>query len=49
MAITTTKTNLDAHRFYERQGFSQGFVIYHGKQPRLYSSSRNLASTPHSS
>lgn len=34
MAITTTKTNVDAHRFYERQGFSQGFVIYHGKRPR---------------
>jgi GNAT superfamily N-acetyltransferase len=34
MAITTTKTNLDAHRFYERHGFSQGFVVYHGKRPR---------------
>jgi GNAT superfamily N-acetyltransferase len=34
MAITTTKTNVDAHRFYESQGFSQGFVIYHGKRPR---------------
>jgi GNAT superfamily N-acetyltransferase len=34
MAITTTKTNLDAHRFYERMGFSQGFVVYHGKRPR---------------
>lgn len=34
MAITTTKTNVDAHRFYERQGFSQGFVVYHGKRPR---------------
>jgi GNAT superfamily N-acetyltransferase len=32
MAITTTKTNVDAHRFYERQGFSQGFVVYHGKR-----------------
>jgi GNAT superfamily N-acetyltransferase len=47
MAITTTKTNLDSHRFYERHGFSQGFVIYHGKRP--LPSSRNLASTPHSS
>ena len=34
MAITTTKTNVDAHRFYERQGFTQGFVIYHGSRPR---------------
>lgn len=32
MAITTTTTNVDAHRFYERQGFSQSFVIYHGKR-----------------
>ena len=34
MAITTTRTNVDAHRFYEREGFSQGFVVYHGKRPR---------------
>jgi GNAT superfamily N-acetyltransferase len=34
MAITTTKTNLDAHRFYEREGFRQSFVVYHGKRPR---------------
>jgi GNAT superfamily N-acetyltransferase len=34
MAITTTKTNIDAHRFYERHGFSQGFVVYHGKRPK---------------
>lgn len=33
MAITTTKTNVDAHRFYERQGFSQSFVVYYGKRP----------------
>ncbi len=32
MAITTTVTNLDAHRFYERQGFEQGFVVYYGKR-----------------
>ena len=32
MAITTTKTNIDAHRFYERMGFSQVFVVYHGKR-----------------
>jgi GNAT superfamily N-acetyltransferase len=31
MAITTTKTNIDSHRFYEREGFSQAFVVYHGK------------------
>jgi len=34
MAITTTKTNVDAHRFYEHHGFSQGFIIFHGKRPR---------------
>lgn len=34
MAITTTKTNVDAHRFYERHGFSQGFIVFHGKRPR---------------
>jgi ribosomal protein S18 acetylase RimI-like enzyme len=34
MSITTTKTNLDAHRFYERQGFSQSFVVFHGKRSR---------------
>ncbi|MGC1852385.1 MAG: GNAT family N-acetyltransferase [Solirubrobacterales bacterium] len=34
MAITTTTTNFDAHRFYERQGFNQIFVVYHGKRPR---------------
>lgn len=33
MAITTAKTNVDARRFYERQGFRQGFVVYHGKRP----------------
>ncbi len=30
MAITTTKTNVDAHRFYERHGFEQSFTVYHG-------------------
>jgi GNAT superfamily N-acetyltransferase len=34
MAITTTKTNVDSHRFYERQGFNQGFVVYHGTRRR---------------
>lgn len=33
MAITTTRTNVDAQRFYERHGFTQGFVVYHGKRP----------------
>ena len=32
MAITTTKTNVDAHRFYERQGFAPGFVVFYGKR-----------------
>lgn len=34
MAITTTKTNDDAKRFYEREGFNQSFVVYHGRRPR---------------
>lgn len=37
LAITTTKTNVDAHRFYEREGFSQAFVVYHGRRPRNHS------------
>ncbi len=32
MAITTALTNVDSHRFYERHGFQQGFVIYYGKR-----------------
>jgi ribosomal protein S18 acetylase RimI-like enzyme len=32
LAITTTTTNVDAQRFYERQGFRQGFVVYYGKR-----------------
>jgi GNAT superfamily N-acetyltransferase len=32
MGITTTITNVDAHRFYERQGFEQRFVVYYGKR-----------------
>jgi hypothetical protein len=31
LAITAAKTNVDSHRFHERHGFTQGFVIYHGK------------------
>lgn len=34
MAITTTRTNVDSHRFYEREGFNQAFVVYHGRRPR---------------
>jgi hypothetical protein len=30
LAITTAKANMDSHRFYERHGFIQGFVIYYG-------------------
>jgi GNAT superfamily N-acetyltransferase len=33
MQITTTRTNVDSHRFYEREGFQQRFVVYHGKAP----------------
>lgn len=32
LAITTAATNIDSHRFYERQGFSKSFVIYYGKR-----------------
>jgi GNAT superfamily N-acetyltransferase len=33
MAITTTTTNVDSHRFYEREGFQQRFAVYYGKAP----------------
>jgi ribosomal protein S18 acetylase RimI-like enzyme len=33
MAITTTRTNVDAQRLYEREGFNQSFVVYHGRRP----------------
>jgi ribosomal protein S18 acetylase RimI-like enzyme len=33
MQITTTMTNVEAQRFYERQGFSRRFAIYYGKSP----------------
>jgi ribosomal protein S18 acetylase RimI-like enzyme len=32
LGITTTTTNVDAHRFYERQGFQRGFVVYYGRR-----------------
>jgi ribosomal protein S18 acetylase RimI-like enzyme len=32
MTITTALTNVDSHRFYERHGFQQGFVIYYGER-----------------
>jgi ribosomal protein S18 acetylase RimI-like enzyme len=34
MAITTATTNVASHRFYEREGFRQRFVVYYGKPPR---------------
>ncbi len=34
LAITTTRTNVDAQRFYEREGFNQSFVVYHGRRAR---------------
>jgi RimJ/RimL family protein N-acetyltransferase len=33
MAITTTVTNVNAHRFYERHGFSQRFAVYYDRSP----------------
>lgn len=38
LAITAAKTNVDSHRFYERHGFTQAFVVYYGK--------RNAPATP---
>ena len=32
LAITAAKGNVDSHRFYERHGFTQGFVVYYGKR-----------------
>jgi GNAT superfamily N-acetyltransferase len=32
MAITTEVDNVDSHRFYERHGFSQSFVVYYGRR-----------------
>jgi N-acetyltransferase len=33
MQITTTVTNVDAQRFYERHGFSRRFAVYYGRSP----------------
>lgn len=33
MAITTTVTNTGSHRFYEREGFRQAYVVYYGRRP----------------
>jgi ribosomal-protein-serine acetyltransferase len=33
MQITTTVTNVDAQRFYEREGFRQRFAVYYRKTP----------------
>lgn len=33
MQITTTTTNVDAQRFYEREGFARRFLVYYGKSP----------------
>ena len=30
LVITALESNVDSHRFYERHGFSQGFVVYYG-------------------
>jgi RimJ/RimL family protein N-acetyltransferase/ribosomal protein S18 acetylase RimI-like enzyme len=35
LAITTTKTNVDTHHFYEQQGFRQRFVVYYGRRNRI--------------
>ena len=32
LAITTAVTNVDSHRFYERHGFAESFVVYYGKR-----------------
>jgi len=33
MQITTTTTNVEAQRFYEREGFARRFLVYYGKSP----------------
>lgn len=33
MSITAVLSNVDSHRFYERHGFEQSFVVYYGKRP----------------
>jgi GNAT superfamily N-acetyltransferase len=33
MAITAALSNVDSHRFYERNGFKQSFVVFYGKRP----------------
>lgn len=33
MSITAALSNIDSHRFYERHGFEQSFVVFYGKQP----------------
>lgn len=33
LAITTALTNVDSHRFYERAGFTPGFIIYYARRP----------------
>ncbi len=32
MVIRTALANVSSHRFYERHGFHQGFVVYYGKR-----------------
>jgi GNAT superfamily N-acetyltransferase len=32
LAVTAAKANVDSHRFYERNGFTQAFVVYYGKR-----------------
>ena len=35
MSITTAVSNVDSHRFYERHGFEQSFVVFYGKRPAV--------------
>jgi GNAT superfamily N-acetyltransferase len=32
LQVTTASTNVDSHRFYEREGLVQRFVVYYGKR-----------------
>lgn len=34
LAVASTRTNVDAHRFYERHGFTQHFVIHYRRDGR---------------
>ena len=42
LAVTAAKANVDSHRFYERNGFTQAFVVYYGKRDARGADIRDL-------